>query len=162
MCIQTPASVDLNVLSPCCPLYKQDQLRRYIEVKQSDFPPAVAARKTREFRCPPTEQMRAVLAFRKEDLENDDPTKISCPCSDAIRNQLLTFHGDLLSHSGHPEPEPEDSGEEEVKELTWTEKLLALIKSKEEVNEEITRDEKPGKWMDLEMFLKERVCDIEY
>lgn len=113
-------------------------------MKQADFPPAVAARKTREFRCPPSEQMRAVLAFRKEDLENDDPTKISCPCGPIIRNRLQNFHTDLLSHSGHPEPEPEDSGEEEVKELTWGEKLLALIRSKEEVNENVEKDEKPG------------------
>lgn len=32
-----------------------DQLRRYIEVKQSDLPSAIAAKKTREFRCPPRE-----------------------------------------------------------------------------------------------------------
>lgn len=38
-----------------------DQLRRYIEIKQSDLPSAVAAKKTREFRCPPKEQMNAIL-----------------------------------------------------------------------------------------------------
>jgi hypothetical protein len=32
-------------------------LRRYIEIKQSDLPSAVAAKKTREFRCPPREQV---------------------------------------------------------------------------------------------------------
>ena len=111
-------------------------------MKQSDLPPAVAARKTREFRCPPHEQMRAVLAFRKEDLETEQ--KIPCPCSEGIRDMLRGFHSGLLSHSGHPEPEPEETGEEEVKELKWTEKLLALIKSKEEVNEEIVSDERPG------------------
>ena len=122
----------------------QDQLRRYVEVKQSDLPPAIAARKTREFRCPPHEQMRAVLAFRKEDLEDDDSTKIQCPCSDSIRNHLLDFHGALLNHSGHPAPETEEETEEEPKELSWAEKLLALIKSKEDINEDLTSDEKPG------------------
>lgn len=39
-----------------------DQLRRYIEIKQSDLPSAVAAKKTREFRCPPKEQMNAILS----------------------------------------------------------------------------------------------------
>ena len=39
----------------------QDQLRRYIEIKQSDLPSAVAAKKTREFRCPPREQVSAVM-----------------------------------------------------------------------------------------------------
>lgn len=38
--------------------FVQDQLRRYIEIKQSDLPSAVAAKKTREFRCPPREQVR--------------------------------------------------------------------------------------------------------
>lgn len=38
-----------------------DQLRRYIEIKQSDLPSAVAAKKTKEFRCPPREQMNAIL-----------------------------------------------------------------------------------------------------
>ena len=32
-------------------------MRRYIEIKQSDLPSAVAAKKTREFRCPPREQV---------------------------------------------------------------------------------------------------------
>lgn len=36
----------------------QDQLRRYIDIKQSDLPSAIAAKKTREFRCPPREQVR--------------------------------------------------------------------------------------------------------
>lgn len=40
---------------------QSDQLRRYIEIKQSDLPSAVAAKKTREFRCPPREQMNAIL-----------------------------------------------------------------------------------------------------
>ena len=37
---------------------QSDQLRRYIEIKQSDMPSAVAAKKTKEFRCPPREQVR--------------------------------------------------------------------------------------------------------
>lgn len=44
-----------------------DQLRRYIEIKQSDLPSAVAAKKTKEFRCPPREQMNAILSkFKNE------------------------------------------------------------------------------------------------
>lgn len=44
---------------------QSDQLRRYIEIKQSDLPSAVAAKKTREFRCPPREQMNAILSKLK-------------------------------------------------------------------------------------------------
>lgn len=40
----------------------QDQLRRYIDIKQSDLPSAIAAKKTREFRCPPREQVRHFLS----------------------------------------------------------------------------------------------------
>jgi len=35
----------------------QEQKRRYIEIKQSDLPMSVAAKRTREFRCPPQEQV---------------------------------------------------------------------------------------------------------
>ena len=41
----------------------QDQLRRYVEIKQSDLPSAVAAKKTREFRCPPREQVIILTSF---------------------------------------------------------------------------------------------------
>lgn len=38
-----------------------DQIRRYTEIKQSDLPSAVAAKKTKEFRCPPRDQMNIIL-----------------------------------------------------------------------------------------------------
>lgn len=41
----------------CLIFFVKDQLRRYNEIKQSDLPSAVAAKKTREFRCPPREQV---------------------------------------------------------------------------------------------------------
>lgn len=41
---------------------QSDQLRRYVEIKQSDLPSAIAAKKTREFRCPPREQMNTILS----------------------------------------------------------------------------------------------------
>ena len=36
---------------------QKDQLRRYTEPKQTDMPMAEAAKKPREFRCPPHEQV---------------------------------------------------------------------------------------------------------
>ena len=36
---------------------QRDQLRRYVEIKQSELPSSVTARKTKEFRCPPREQV---------------------------------------------------------------------------------------------------------
>lgn len=47
-----------------------DQIRRYIEIKASDLPSAIAAKKTREFRCPPREQMNAILGFKDMDLDD--------------------------------------------------------------------------------------------
>ena len=43
---------------------QKDQLRRYNEIKQTEMPMAEAAKKTREFRCPPHEQVRASYARR--------------------------------------------------------------------------------------------------
>lgn len=70
-----------------------DQLRRYIEIKQSDLPSAVAARKTREFRCPPREQMKAILGFKN--LEEEE--KENCPIGDDLCEQLNEFHDRLMS-----------------------------------------------------------------
>lgn len=39
---------------------QQDQLRRYNEIKQADLPSAITAKKTKEFRCPPHEQVGLV------------------------------------------------------------------------------------------------------
>lgn len=42
-------------------------MRRYVEIKQANLPSSVTARKTREFRCPPHEQVSdAVLVFHAE------------------------------------------------------------------------------------------------
>jgi len=43
--------------------YTQEQKRRYIEIKQSDLPMSVAAKRTREFRCPPQEQVSSRTLF---------------------------------------------------------------------------------------------------
>ena len=42
---------------------QKDQLRRYNEIKQTEMPMAEAAKKTREFRCPPHEQVRVLPPF---------------------------------------------------------------------------------------------------
>ena len=87
-----------------------DQLRRYIEIKQSDLPSAVAAKKTREFRCPPREQMNAILGFKnfsEEELED-------APCGTDLRAKLLDFHGHLMERAKIPGGK--DDGEDKVGE----------------------------------------------
>ena len=71
-----------------------DQLRRYIEIKQSDLPSAMAAKKTREFRCPPKEQMNAILGFKN--FEDED--KENCPLADDLMERLSNFHDKLMVH----------------------------------------------------------------
>jgi len=100
----------------------QDQLRRYNEIKQSDLPSALAAKKTREFRCPPREQvtmcynqhygydylyvnigihvklisrllqMNAILSFKN--LVNDD--KENCLIGDELRERMNEFNEKLM------------------------------------------------------------------
>ena len=72
---------------------QQDQLRRYIEIKQEDLPAAVAAKKTREFRCSPKSQVKSILLFKNDD-END---KDSCPCGEELREKLFSLHNDLVA-----------------------------------------------------------------
>ncbi|KAE9543520.1 hypothetical protein AGLY_002320 [Aphis glycines] len=69
-----------------------DQLRRYNEIKQSDLPSAVAAKKTREFRCPPREQMNAILGFKN--LDSDD--KENCLIGDELRERMNEFNEKLM------------------------------------------------------------------
>lgn len=73
---------------------QSDQLRRYVEIKQSDLPSAIAAKKTREFRCPPREQMNVILSFKnlaEDDIENT-------PCGDDLRERLNGFHSKLMNN----------------------------------------------------------------
>lgn len=72
-----------------------DQLRRYIDIKQSDLPSAVAAKKTREFRCPPREQMNAILSFKNIEAEEDPE---NCPCGEELIVKMNEFHNELMSY----------------------------------------------------------------
>merc|ERR1712020_277868 len=69
-----------------------DQLRRYVEIKQSDMPSAIAVKKTKEFRCPPRDQMNTILGFKTlEDEELEDH-----PCIPSLRDKMTDFHDGLM------------------------------------------------------------------
>ncbi|MGH0130667.1 UNVERIFIED_CONTAM: hypothetical protein FKN15_003166 [Acipenser sinensis] len=72
----------------------QDNQRfRYNEVMQAlNMSAALTARKTKEFRSPPQEQINMLLNFKDE--------KQDCPCPEGIRELLLDFHEDLMTHCG--------------------------------------------------------------
>jgi ryanodine receptor 2 len=128
-----------------------DQLRRYIEVKQSDLPSAVAAKKTREFRCPPREQMNAILSFKnmEEDEENS-------PCGGDLREKLNEFHEQLMGKvSLNALIEPEQAEGDMVAEKPGTmKKLYNFINAVKEMEEEGKPGEEPEKKTPEEIFRK--------
>nr|QCQ73687.1 ryanodine receptor [Mythimna separata] len=130
-----------------------DQLRRYTEIKQSDLPSAVAAKKTREFRCPPREQMNAILSFKHLEESED---KDNCPCGEELIARMNDFHESLMAHvSLHAlqEPDGEDNQEPEVKPGAFG-KLYNIINTVKELEEEAKAIEEPIRKTPEEKFRK--------
>ncbi|GFY48290.1 ryanodine receptor [Trichonephila inaurata madagascariensis] len=122
---------------------QSDQLRRYIEIKQSDMPSAVAARKTREFRCSPKEQMRAILCFKN--LEEDQADQ--CSCGEDLRETLVGYHEELVLRiksvsSSEEVEETEEKSEEPSK--PWTQRLLNIVKMVKAADQEPEKEEREG------------------
>ncbi|KAI5618783.1 ryanodine receptor 2 isoform X1 [Silurus asotus] len=84
-------------------LLQGNQRSRYMEVMDAlNMSAALTARKTKEFRSPPQEQMNMLLNFR--DKAHD------CPCPEKITELLWDFHLDLRSHCGLESIEISDTG----------------------------------------------------
>ncbi|KRG04786.1 ryanodine receptor isoform X8 [Drosophila mojavensis] len=130
-----------------------DQLRRYIEIKQSDLPSAVAAKKTKEFRCPPREQMNQILCFKN--LEADDQD--NCTCGLELRSRLSEFHDSLMqkvSLNALQEPDgTETNAIEEIKTGPIT-KIYNFINTVKELEEGPKEVEEPEKKTPEEVFRK--------
>ncbi|XP_062858850.1 ryanodine receptor 2 isoform X1 [Trichomycterus rosablanca] len=96
----------------------QDNQRfRYNEVMQAlNMSAALTARKTKEFRSPPQEQINMLLGFKNEKQE--------CPCPEDIREQLLLFHEDLMTHCGI---EIDDDKAGEGDDFTIRGRLMSLV-----------------------------------
>ncbi|XP_029456052.1 LOW QUALITY PROTEIN: ryanodine receptor 3 [Rhinatrema bivittatum] len=94
---------------------QDNQKFRYNELMQAlNMSAALTAKKTREFRSPPQEQINMLLNFQLEE---------NCPCPEEIRYELYEFHDDLLLHCGIPLSEEE----EEEEDTSWTGKLHSLV-----------------------------------
>ncbi|XP_052843599.1 ryanodine receptor isoform X17 [Drosophila gunungcola] len=136
-----------------------DQLRRYIEIKQSDLPSAVAAKKTKEFRCPPREQMNQILCFKN--LEADDQD--NCTCGLELRSRLGDFHDSLMqkvSLNALMEPDGvEGAAIEEVKTGPIT-KIYNFINTVKELEEGPKEVEEPEKKTPEEVFRKVLIKQI--
>uniref|UniRef100_A0A3Q2ZUA4 Ryanodine receptor 2b (cardiac) n=1 Tax=Kryptolebias marmoratus TaxID=37003 RepID=A0A3Q2ZUA4_KRYMA len=74
---------------------QESQRFRYTQVMQAlNMSAALTARKTKEFRLPPQEQINMLLSFR------EDEQKENCPCPNEIQQLLQDFHQLLNSHCG--------------------------------------------------------------
>ncbi|XP_037400044.1 ryanodine receptor 2 isoform X22 [Pygocentrus nattereri] len=97
---------------------QENQRFRYNEVMQAlNMSAALTARKTKEFRSPPQEQINMLLSFKDE--------KQDCPCPEDIRDQLLEFHEDLMSHCGI-EIDDDKAGEADS-DFTIRGRLMSLV-----------------------------------
>uniref|UniRef100_A0A672FJE4 Ryanodine receptor 3 n=1 Tax=Salarias fasciatus TaxID=181472 RepID=A0A672FJE4_SALFA len=74
---------------------------------------AVTAKKTKEFRSPPQEQINILLNFSAGE---------DCPCPEDIQEELNSFHEELRLHCGIPVEEEEEEQDTSIKG-----RLLALV-----------------------------------
>ncbi|TKR86982.1 hypothetical protein L596_011471 [Steinernema carpocapsae] len=113
---------------------QQDQCRRYMDIKQTDMPPAEAAKRTKEFRCPPKEQMFRLLQCKmKEEKEgfliDDDVEYDQCPMAENLQEQLRDFCALLVERIGCNREEVDFSGEiiDLEDEGSWVDNLAQLV-----------------------------------
>uniref|UniRef100_A0AC34GFB5 Uncharacterized protein n=1 Tax=Panagrolaimus sp. ES5 TaxID=591445 RepID=A0AC34GFB5_9BILA len=120
---------------------QQDQCRRYMDIKQTDMPPAEAAKRTKEFRCPPKEQMFRLLNCKtKEDRTNmlmdDDVEYDQCPMSESLQDQLRDYCAIIVEKVGcQIEPAANDKvvavdsliGIDPEEEPSWVDNFARLV-----------------------------------
>ncbi|CAN0250954.1 unnamed protein product [Lampetra fluviatilis] len=121
-----------------------NQKFRYDEVMQAlNMSAAHTARKTKEFRSPPQEQVNMLVSFKN--IAEDEES----PCPDEVQEKLENFHHDLLLHCGFElEVEEEEEGEADP---SWRGKLMSLVervknlrKAKEEDKPQDEEEKKPS------------------
>ncbi|XP_062257090.1 ryanodine receptor 2 [Platichthys flesus] len=99
---------------------QENQRYRYNQVMQAlNMSAALTARKTKEFRSPPQEQINMLLSFREDEQQE------TCPCPVETQQLLLDFHRLLNTHCGielDVDSEVEEDAEMSVKD--W---LLSLL-----------------------------------
>uniref|UniRef100_A0A915B3X3 Ryanodine receptor n=2 Tax=Parascaris TaxID=6254 RepID=A0A915B3X3_PARUN len=114
---------------------QQDQCARYMDIKQTDMPPAEAARRTKEFRCPPKEQMfrlikcKAVADNSVGMMLDDDVEYDQCPMDETLQERLREFCSLLVSKVRCTQKETDENVEvipfEE--ENSWVDNLAQLV-----------------------------------
>ncbi|XP_077366254.1 ryanodine receptor 3 [Festucalex cinctus] len=93
---------------------QHNQKFRYNELMLAlNMSAAVTAKKTKEFRSPPQEQINILLNFTTGD---------DCPCPEDLQDELNAFHEELQLHCGIPVEEDEEEQDTSIKG-----RLLALL-----------------------------------
>ncbi|XP_019738677.1 ryanodine receptor 3 [Hippocampus comes] len=93
---------------------QHNQKFRYNELMLAlNLSAAITAKKTKEFRSPPQEQINILLNFTAGD---------DCPCPEDLQEELKAFHEELQLHCGIPVEEDEDEQDTSIKG-----RLLALL-----------------------------------
>ncbi|KAI1309033.1 Ryanodine receptor [Halotydeus destructor] len=109
-----------SIVSFCEPYIENvqgDQLKRYLSAKQEELPAAVAAKRTREFRCAPSQQMRIILGFKNtEDGFHD-----------GIMSKVKSISGEEEATSDDGASDSGYSSDGSDKK-SWSSKLMGLIK----------------------------------
>lgn len=105
-----------------------------MEIKQTDMPPAEAARRTKEFRCPPKEQMFRLLKCKVNDerstmiLDDEEATYDACPMSDSLQEQLRDFCAMVVAKIGNNGVEDEKGDTIDIEEeSSWVDSLAQLV-----------------------------------
>ncbi|KRX28175.1 Ryanodine receptor 44F [Trichinella nelsoni] len=112
-----------------------DQLRRYLEIKQTDMPSAEAARKTKEFRCPPKEQMLKLLDFKADrDEQTDEEGELEVSAmSEFLQRVLREFHCNMVKFIGNSDKNDDnystnvEQKQLESENMNWVEKLAWMV-----------------------------------
>uniref|UniRef100_A0A8C3CTU5 Ryanodine receptor 1 n=1 Tax=Cairina moschata TaxID=8855 RepID=A0A8C3CTU5_CAIMO len=114
---------------------QRDQRRRYGQLMRAlTMSAAETARRTREFRSPPQEQINMLLQYKAGADEEE------CPVPEDIRDELLDFHNDLLAHCGI---ELEGEEEEEAEETSLRHRLLGLVQKVVGLRKKAPEEEAP-------------------
>nr|XP_043902413.1 ryanodine receptor 2-like [Solea senegalensis] len=141
---------------------QENQRYRYNQVMQAlNMSAALTARKTKEFRSPPQEQINMLLNFREDEQQEH------CPCPVKIQQLLRDFHHLLSTHCGiELDSESEDEEDAEMPVKDW---LLSLVVRAFEVRKSSTQVEesRPRSAKSLKKLISETMvrwteeCEIE-
>ncbi|VDN03294.1 unnamed protein product [Thelazia callipaeda] len=116
---------------------QQDQCSRYMAIKQTDMTPAEAAKRTKEFRCPPREQMFRLLKCKavSDDsvgiILDDEVETDQCPMNENLQEQLREFCALLVRKIGCVKNEEENNKLAELiimeESSSWVDQLAQLV-----------------------------------